>query len=160
MKTSKRLPIIIAAMLCPTLLFNHALASKPHSHAAYQKPGAPIRLADTEPLTLDPYTSKRFSVTLETPRQGELILSGKPKAGISVSGLDGEQRFDLSAGPVTLSLEVTAEAAGHYHFMLHGRLDNQARVFGIPIEVGDVVVAQQKSDAPYVILPAQETISQ
>ncbi len=155
-----------------TLLFSAALgtgmstavaAEKITPHAPYQKPGAAIRLAEPQQLTLQPHSESQTNIRFSTPKSGTLTIRAKPGPTLTLD--DAQQhRFDLSKETPQLSLSITTEDEGQHHIMFHASIEENglamSRVFGIPVQVGKPSAPQSKTEshAPYVIMKAEETI--
>lgn len=137
--------------------------------AQYQKPGAPIRLAEPDYfVSLDPFSQQTVTVNFDTPSKGELYISAKPKHGISITDDTTNWHFDLSAQAPQVTFTVQANETGKYYIMFHARIIennlSSSRVFGIPVVIGDADLIQSKQKPKpkkdFVIMKAEEKITQ
>ncbi|WP_086929378.1 hypothetical protein [Agarilytica rhodophyticola] len=93
-----------------------------------------------------------------------MVLTHKPKPGITADASTNEWKFDLNSGQPKISLDVSSNEAGQYHIMFHAQIShagqNSSRVFGIPVYVGDQSSpAIQKKHPEVISMKAQETVN-
>lgn len=143
------------------LLSAGALAdSAPH----YQKPGAAIRLLNTDPIILSPNTEQSVTLGLSAPDNGELTLRIDADAGLVVAQDESTYMIDLANGDPTLTFTIKALEPGRFHIKFHASIDqgdrSSARVFGIAVQVGpeDPPSTTQKSAPKYIIMQGEESI--
>lgn len=137
-------------------------AGKPQSALPYQKPGAPIRLAEPDFIQMDAYRERPVAISFMTPFRGALYLTAKPNQGISLTEVPDQWQFDLSDGQPRVEFTVVSRARGLHHIMFHARMEYQgissSRVFGIPVYVGEEEAVSTKSYPDRVIMHAEETV--
>lgn len=154
--------LAIALALCFSTLATSALAEKVKPTYQYQKPGAPIRLAEPNLIQMEPHSTKSVTISFQAPSAGELSISAKPSPGINIDDTN-QHNFDLATSPPSLTLQVDSQEEGLYNIMFQASISdngpNMHRVFGIAVQVGNPPAStKQKASAPYVIMKAEETI--
>ncbi len=159
MKTLSSLAIALA--LFSITVAPGALAEKMKPTYQYQKPGAPIRLAEPDLIQMEPHSTKSVTISFQAPSAGELLISAKPSLGINISDTN-QHSFDLGITRPSLTLQIDSQEEGLYNIMFQASISEQGpsmhRVFGIAVQVGNPPAAKQKPHAPYVIMKAEETI--
>lgn len=159
MKTLSSLTFALA--LLASTIAPGVLAEKTKPTYQYQKPGAPIRLAEPDMVQMEPHSSKSVTISFQAPSAGELLISAKPATGISIDDTNPHS-FDLNTSTPSLTLQIDSQEEGLYNIMFQASISDQGpsmhRVFGIAVQVGNPQVTKQKAHAPYVIMKAEETI--
>ncbi|VUD63951.1 hypothetical protein TDB9533_03215 [Thalassocella blandensis] len=135
----------------------------------YQKPGANIRVVTPDIISLDVSKQKEVKVSFSAPSNGQLFITAKPKPGLTLASTHSEWHFDLASEKPEVTLNIEGNTNGKYYVMFHARIieksKTSSRVFGIPVEVGDVSALEAKLEKTgkkkeYVIMKAEETITQ
>lgn len=145
-------------------LFHFAFAEHKHpKQHSYLKPGAPIRMVSPDAIELDPFSTETIEIALSTPSTGELVLTPKVDSGIRLTNGGDDLSFTLSGEDSTvLTLELASQEAGQYKLMFHATLttgnQQQFRVFGLAVYVGEQPVVSKKTHPTHMVMPAQETI--
>ncbi len=141
------------------------VASHEHGAGSYQKPGANIRLGSPEALSMAANSSEQFAVGFTTAKSGTLVISAKPKEGLSLRNAGTPYTFDLSSETPTLNLDISSGEDGTYHVMFHATISDtsgeSSRVFGIPVYVGKPNANKAEKPANtsgVVIMKAEETV--
>jgi len=164
--------VFLSACNTPTSSSDVTVPKKsPNVHTV--KPGAPVKLENTQPFFLSAPGAGDLELVLSTPQNGGAML-----VDISTSEglqLESSTHYEFTLGEVTeykLPVRIRAVSEGRYYINVrvglvsNGQRDN--RIITAIVQVGDVAKKAQKASAEMVdknndekviSLPAQETVS-
>lgn len=127
MKTIKALSSLLQIA---TLSFASAmpvLAEK--TSAAYQKPGAPVRLSNPEIIELALGKSTLIPVSFYSGhKKGQMQVKVLASQGLSSPDFGKEFFFDLESDEAETSIELLADRVGRYSLKFYVELDGKSRV--------------------------------
>ena len=158
------------APLCILMIMNNSTyastsAQKNNTNKHY-KPSAPVEVISPESVRLGSTSSKDFDIKFEAPKKGKLKISVQANQGIALQDPNRIWNFDLSEELPEIRITVESENEGRYNIMFFAEYTynnaQTARVFGLPVYVGQSSLSTQKSAdiaAPeFIVLPAEEEI--
>lgn len=144
-----------------------------HNTKSLAKPGAAVKLKNTEPLYFATPGMYEYSLVLVSPSYpGSMTVEVATSEGVELVSSTRHFEFKLAAeGEYQLSLALNVRDYGRYYLPLHVTIDTEdasdTRVIAAILQVGDPTVKTQKAAAAsaakesdaIISLPAQETIS-
>jgi|GEM_PF-3417042 len=128
--------VLSALILSAPLIASGHSSSDKKTAAAYQKPGAPVRVIAPGPTSLAVSEEATIEFTVRSASVSPAVLDIRAQEGLSVQH-SNTTNIDFSDGPVTLPVTVSADQAGRYYLYFSIDMDGLARNVSYGIDVGD-----------------------